>query len=216
MSGLVAARLDQGVQAELGSAPRVRPAAADASEPGAAAASLELGPARPEAEQRSAEQLRQRQENILRIQTRMTALEDAGRLLADARDGGEAGLTALAAQGPELSGRIGSGGPLIDVLNDARSAAGDPAKFRSAEVEAAGALLLARGENAGERAALDRDMVGAENEVAGGVDVERVERAAAPLRGQGEPEDLQALSEALRASPVSRSRVLDLLVGGSR
>ena len=90
----------------------------------------------------------------------------------------------------------------------------DAEKLRNAELEVAGALLMARGDAGAERSALARDMVGSENEVARQADVERVERAAAPLRGQGQPEELAALSEALSSSPMSRGRVLDLLSGG--
>jgi hypothetical protein len=213
-SGLVAARLNQGAVAEFGAAPRVRPAAASEPQPATVAARLELGPGRPGGEELPAEALRARQENLQRIETRMTALEEAGRLLAGAREGAQPGRAVLAERGPELAGRVGGGANLAEVLGGGGAAAADPEKLRNAELEAAGALLLARSEAGGERAALAREMVGAENEIARHADVERVERAAAPLRGQGAPEELVALSEALKASPMSRGRVLDLLAGG--
>jgi hypothetical protein len=208
--------LGRNAAAEANATARTRPAAgAGNSEPAPAAANLELGPGRPVDGEVPAEQFRVRQENVLRMDTRITALEDAGRLLAGARGGGEAGLKALADRGPELAGRLQAGGNLGEVLGGGAGAAG-PDKLRDAEIEAAGSLLLTRQEAATERQALDRDMVAAENQAASRIDLGRVERAAAPLRGQGVPEDLAALSDALKASPMSRGRVLDLLAGGAR
>jgi len=215
MSGLVAAQLRQGPAAEMGAAAGARPVAGQGTEPPTAAAELQLGPARPSQAALPAEQYRARQEQIARQDARVAALEALGRLLAGARAGGAAERTAFDQQAPELAGGLRLGPGLNELL--AKGAANaTPEIFRAAEIETAGALLLARGDAASGRTALARDQVGAENETARGVNVEQVERAAAPLRGQGQPEELLALSEALRAAPMNRNRVLDLLAGGIR
>ena len=215
MSGLVAAQLRQGPAAELGAAAGARPVAGQGAETPTAAAELQLGPARPGESALPAEGLRARQEEIARLDARVAALEALGRLLAAARAGGAAERTAFDQGAPELVGGSQLGAGLSELLaNGAVNAT--PDIFRAAEIETAGALLLARGDAASGRAALSRDQVAAENATAQGVNVEQVERAAAPLRGQGQPEEMLALSDALRAAPMNRNRVLDLLAGGIR
>lgn len=180
------------------------------------AAQFEASAPRQNQEEQAAERLRNRQDSLLSIDTRISALESAGKLLAAAKTGDEAGRQGLAGQAGELAAKLQAGGEFGKALAQLANGTVDQGTIKNAEFEVAGQMLVARSEASAGRQALANEMVALENETASRVEVENVSRAAAPLKGQGVPEDLQALTEALQAAPMNRGRVLDLLVGGGR
>jgi hypothetical protein len=219
MHGLVAAEVSRGQTPEAPGRPRPTAQVGDQPGTGGPAAELNISPGRSAGEEIPVERLRARQENIAQADVRAAALGEMSGLLAAASGGGARELGVLATRAGELGDRLQPGPELSKLLANIEpqsAAAVNPGMILAAQTETNVALGAAQGQAATERRGLALDLVTAENSVASRTENDRVDRAAAALRNASQPSQPADLVEALRDSSISRSRAVDLLVGGNR